>query len=62
MDTHVQNDRNNPDNWNGKNEICSECQEELTIRDYSTICNECHNKEDEEESIIGSFDKKGNLI
>ncbi len=61
MDTHVQNDPNNPINWKGKNETCSECEEELTIRDYSTICLECHNKEDDEE-IIGSFDKDGNLI
>lgn len=57
MDTHTQQDPNNPINWSGKNEICSECEEELTISDYSTICNECHNKEDEESIERTELDK-----
>jgi len=49
MDTHTQQDKNNPINWEGENTKCSECQEELTMNDYSDICNECFNKEEEEE-------------
>ena len=47
MDTHTAQDKNNPINWDGKNIKCSECQEELTINDYSDICNDCFNKEEE---------------
>jgi len=50
MDTHTQKDKNNPINWNGENKKCSECSEELTMNDYSDICNECFNKEEEEET------------
>ena len=46
MDTHTQNDRNNPINWNGENKKCSECQEELTMNDYADICSDCFNKEE----------------
>lgn len=50
MDTHVKDDHNNPNNWNGKNKICSECDTELDWRfDYENICNTCYNKEEEEE-------------
>ena len=38
-----------PTEWDGKNKICSECTEELSINDYDDICNICHNKEEEEE-------------
>ena len=48
MDTNTQHDPNNPINWDGKNEICLECEEELRDSDYPTICNECHNKQCEE--------------
>ena len=51
MDTHVKNDCNNPNNWNGNNKECSECSTELDWRfDYETICNACYNKEEEEET------------
>lgn len=50
MDTHVKNDSNNPNNWHGKNKICSECGAELDWRfDYEDICTNCHNKEPEPE-------------
>ena len=50
MDTHVKNDYNNPNNWNGKNKICSECSAELNWHfDYEDVCNDCYNKEEEEE-------------
>ena len=50
MDTHVKNDYFNPNNWNGKNKTCEECNEELTMHDYSDICIECFNiLQDEEE-------------
>ena len=49
MDTHISNDNNNPINWNGENKECEECCEVLTMDDYDTICNECYNKEEEEE-------------
>ena len=39
-----------PTEWDGKNKICSECTEELSINDYDDICNICHNKEEEEET------------
>ena len=48
MDTHTQQDSNNPINWEGENKTCSECTEELTMNDYSNICNNCFNKEEEE--------------
>tara|TARA_R110002110_G_scaffold31724_1_gene111293 strand:+ start:635 stop:790 length:156 start_codon:yes stop_codon:yes gene_type:complete len=40
----------NPIEWNGKNKICSECTEELTINDYEDICINCHNQPEEEET------------
>ena len=50
MDTHVKNDPNNPNNWNGKNKICSQCSNELDWRfDYEEICINCHNQEEPEE-------------
>ena len=54
----------NPAEWNGKNPRCKEpfCGAELDMNDYDNICNECHNKEEEETPIIGSFDKEGKLI
>tara|TARA_R110001592_G_scaffold321182_1_gene599647 strand:- start:1905 stop:2072 length:168 start_codon:yes stop_codon:yes gene_type:complete len=50
MDTHISNDPNNPINWNGNNKECLECSEVLTLHDYETICNNCYNKEEEEEA------------
>tara|TARA_R110000824_G_scaffold315329_1_gene502482 strand:- start:1021 stop:1197 length:177 start_codon:yes stop_codon:yes gene_type:complete len=55
MDTHTQNDRNNPINWNGKEaEICERCHNELTEEEALEVagclvreCNECI--EDQEE-------------
>ena len=50
MDTHIKNDYNNPNNWNGNNKECSECSTILDWRfDYENICNTCYNKEEEEE-------------
>ena len=50
MDTHVKNDYFNPNNWQGTNKTCEECNKELTMHDYSDICIECFNiMQDEEE-------------
>jgi hypothetical protein len=50
MDNYISNDNNNPINWKGNNKECSECSEVLTLHDYETICNNCYNKEEEEET------------
>jgi hypothetical protein len=45
----------NQSDWQGKNKTCEECEEELTIHDYSDICEECFNitqEEEEEEQNI----------
>ena len=38
-----------PTEWDGKNKICSECTEELTMQDYEEICINCFNQVEEEE-------------
>ena len=50
MDSHTQNDPNNPINHNGNNKTCSDCNELLNWQhDYEDICSSCYNKEEEEE-------------
>ena len=64
MDTHTQNDSNNPINYNEKPRYCEICdiQEDKTyFVDDECICQDCK-EEEEKENIIGSFDKDGNLI
>lgn len=40
----------NPSERQGTNKTCEECNEELTLHDYSDICEECFNiLQDEEE-------------
>tara|TARA_R110000744_G_scaffold246397_1_gene362897 strand:- start:99 stop:359 length:261 start_codon:yes stop_codon:yes gene_type:complete len=59
MDNYINNDNNNPINWDGENKICSECSEELTMNDYENICNNCFNKEEptEEEKEVDKLEK-----
>tara|TARA_R110000782_G_scaffold198357_1_gene287393 strand:+ start:160 stop:354 length:195 start_codon:yes stop_codon:yes gene_type:complete len=47
----------NPIEWDGKNKICSDCPNELTINDYEEICINCFNQvepeeEEEEKNIL----------
>tara|TARA_R100000655_G_scaffold83636_1_gene123194 strand:- start:1008 stop:1169 length:162 start_codon:yes stop_codon:yes gene_type:complete len=50
MDKYIQDDENNPINWNGTNPTCEICNTTLDcFFDYENICNECYNKEEEEE-------------
>lgn len=42
----------NPIEWDGKNKICSECPEELTMNDYEDICNTCYNLEENEDQEL----------
>ena len=50
MDTRTKNNHNNPNNWNGTNPVCSECETELNcFFDFENLCTNCHESEEETE-------------
>tara|TARA_R100001463_G_scaffold41176_1_gene86931 strand:+ start:6426 stop:6641 length:216 start_codon:yes stop_codon:yes gene_type:complete len=55
-----------PTEYNGPSRYCEECdieENKTYFVDNTSICQDCYVKlEDEDDNIIGSFDKYGNLI
>lgn len=58
MDTHTQNDPNNPINQQPEQRFCNICDIEESktyFVDYDCICENCSNEEEEEEETIKNY-------